>query len=149
MSTAAATAPVIEDTTVDHTADIAAITQVIANAQRAFNTNDAELMAADYAANASAGNAVGMVMHGADTVRAASEAGLAGFLKDQFVRYDIADITFPRADVALVHKLARETTATGELVDQDPAMVALYVLIKENGRWWTIARHNTPIPRAD
>ncbi|MRH86697.1 SgcJ/EcaC family oxidoreductase [Nocardia sp. SYP-A9097] len=149
MSRAGATAPVIEDTTVDHTADITAITQVIANSQQAFNANDAELMAADYAANASAGNAVGMVMHGADAVRAASEVGLAGFLKNQYVRYDIADITFPRPDIALVHKLARETTATGELVDQEPAMVALYVLAKEHGRWWTIARHNTPIPRAD
>ncbi|WP_067572248.1 SgcJ/EcaC family oxidoreductase [Nocardia acidivorans] len=148
MSTAATTAPVIEDASVDHTADIAAITRVIANAQQAFNTNDPNLMAADFAANASAGNAVGMVLRGAEAVRAASEAGLAGFLKDQFVRYDITDITFPRPDMALVHKVARETTATGELLDQDPAMVALYVLLKENGRWWTIARHNTPIPRA-
>ncbi|WP_330185058.1 SgcJ/EcaC family oxidoreductase [Nocardia sp. NBC_01503] len=149
MSTAATTAPVIEDTGVDHTADTAAITQVIANAQQAFNTDDPNLMAADFAANASVGNAVGTVLYGAEAVRVASAAGLAGFLKDQFVRYDIADISFPRPDMALVHKVARATTATDELVDQDPAMVALYVLLKENGRWWTIARHNTPVPRAD
>ncbi|MGX1806674.1 SgcJ/EcaC family oxidoreductase [Nocardia sp. NPDC055321] len=143
------TAPVIEDTGVDHTADIAAIEQIIANAQTAFNGNDAELLTADFAANAAVGNAVGRVMHGVDTVREASRAGFAGFLKDEYARYDVADITFVRTDLALAHKLAYETTPAGELLHPEPAMVALYVLVKENGRWWTVARQNTLIPRAE
>ena len=148
MNAAHTTAPVIEDTSVDHTADIAAIEQIIATAQTAFNTKDAELLTADYAENAIVGNAVGVVMHGAAAMREAAYAGFAGFLKDQYAQYDVTGITFIRPDMALAHKAARATTATGELIDADHAMVALYVLVKENGRWWTVARHNTLVPRA-
>ncbi|WP_062993478.1 SgcJ/EcaC family oxidoreductase [Nocardia anaemiae] len=140
--------PVVADTTVDHTDDIAAIEQIIANAQTAYNTNDAELMTADFTANAAVVNAVGALMVGKDALLEANRRGLAGFLKDQYVRYEVVDIVFLRPDIAIAHKLARATTAEGELIDLDHAMIALYVLVKENGRWWTAARQNTLIPQA-
>ncbi|NNH71605.1 SgcJ/EcaC family oxidoreductase [Nocardia uniformis] len=146
--TAHVTAPVIEDNTVDHTADRAAIERIIGTVQTAFNTNDAELLVSDLAQNALVGNAVGMLAQGRDAVHAASEIGFAGFLKDQYARYDIKSIVFPQPNTALAHKVAYETTADGELVDTEPAMIALYVLVKENGRWWVVARQNTLIPRA-
>lgn len=43
-------------------------------------------------------------------------------------------------------RAARATTADGTLIDRDPAMVALYVLVREGGRWWVAARQNTPVP---
>nr|WP_238846447.1 hypothetical protein [Nocardia terpenica] len=49
--------------------------------------------------------------------------------------------------MALAHKTARAITADGKPIDIEPAMVALYVLTKENGRWWIAARQNTPVPR--
>ncbi|MEV4125054.1 SgcJ/EcaC family oxidoreductase [Nocardia sp. NPDC049707] len=140
--------PVVADTTVDHTADITAIEQIIATVETAYNTNDAELMTADFTANAAVVNAVGALMVGKDALLAANRQGLAGFLKDQYVRYEVADIVFLRPDIAIAHKLARATTAEGELIDIDHAMIALYVLVKENGRWWTAARQNTLIPQA-
>ncbi|MCC3317154.1 SgcJ/EcaC family oxidoreductase [Nocardia africana] len=140
--------PAVEDTTTDHAADVAAIEQLIADVETGYNTNDAELMVSGFTANASAGNAVGMVITGYDSLLEAAERGLAGFLKNEYVRYDVGDIGFLRPDVAVVHKVARATTAEGELIDKDPAMVALYVLVKENHRWWVAARHNTPVPKA-
>ncbi|NKX87886.1 MULTISPECIES: SgcJ/EcaC family oxidoreductase [Nocardia] len=138
--------PVVDDDTVDHTADIAAIRRIVADTQTAYNTNDAELMTAPFAANAVVGNAVGMVLRGRDALLDANRRGLAGFLADEYVRYDVTDITFLRPDVAIAHKEARATTADGTLIDTDPAMVALYVLVKENDRWWVSARQNTLVP---
>lgn len=149
MSTETFQPPVVGDSTIDHTADIAAIEQIISNVETAYNTNDAELMTADFTANASVVNAVGALMVGRDALLAANRAGLAGFLKDQYVRYQVTDITFLRPDVAIAHKVARATTADGALIDTDPAMIALYVLVKEDGRWWTAARQNTLIPEAE
>ncbi|MET8870623.1 SgcJ/EcaC family oxidoreductase [Nocardia sp. NPDC004604] len=140
--------PMVEDNTVDHADDIAAIEQIIANVQTAYNTNDAELMTADFTANAAVVNAVGALMVGKDALFEANRQGLAGFLKDQYVRYDVADIVFLRPDIAIAHKVARATTADGALIDLDHAMIALYVLVKENGRWWTAARQNTLVPQA-
>ncbi|MFQ6330566.1 SgcJ/EcaC family oxidoreductase [Nocardia sp. CWNU-33] len=148
MDTATFQPPVVEDATVDHTADIAAIEQIITDTQTAYNTNDAELMTSHFTANAVAGNAVGMLIAGTEALLDANRQGLAGFLKDEYVRYDVTDIVFLRADVAIAHKVARATTADGELIDTDPAMVALYVLVKQEGRWWTAARQNTLVPLA-
>ena len=50
---------------------------------------------------------------------------------------------FVRPDVALVRKHARAITAEGEPLDLDHSMSALYVLTKEEGRWWIAARQNT------
>ncbi|MEU6558813.1 SgcJ/EcaC family oxidoreductase [Nocardia nova] len=139
--------PLVEDTTIDHVGDIAAIEQLITDVETGYNTNDAELMVSGFTANASAGNAVGMVITGYNSLLDAAERGLEGFLKNEYVRYDVSDIEFLRPDIAVAHKVARATTAEGELIDHDPAMVALYVLVKENARWWVAARHNTPVPK--
>lgn len=140
--------PVVEDRSIDHTADIAAIHAIIADTQTAMNTNDAELLAAPYTANASVGNAVGGVIHGHDAVLETTRRGLAGFLKNEHVRYDVTEVSFLRPDVAFARKQARATTADGTLIDTEPAMIALYVLVKESGKWWTAARQNTLVPPA-
>ncbi|MBF6256659.1 SgcJ/EcaC family oxidoreductase [Nocardia farcinica] len=133
----------------DHTADITEIRRIIERVETAYNTNDAELMTADFTPDATVVNAVGTRISGRAALLAANRAGLAGFLKDQYVRYDVTDIVFLRPDVALAHKVARATTADGGLIDREPAMIALYVLIRENGRWWTAARQNTLVPHKD
>ncbi|MBL1076658.1 SgcJ/EcaC family oxidoreductase [Nocardia sp. 2] len=148
MSTAKSEAPVIADDSVDHTADRAAIAQVIRNVETAYNTNDAELMVADLAENAVVGNAMGVLQRGREAVLEASRAGLAGFLKDEYVRYEVLEIAFLRPDVAIAHKGARATTAEGQPIDRDDAMRALYVLVKQDGRWWVSARQNTLVPQA-
>ncbi|WP_428846881.1 SgcJ/EcaC family oxidoreductase [Nocardia terpenica] len=82
MSTTDIEAPIVEDNSVDHSQDRAAIEAVIATVETAYNTNDADLMVQDVARNAVIGNAVGALQYGRDAVLEASRAGLAGFLKD-------------------------------------------------------------------
>lgn len=146
MESKTVTPPVLANTTEDHTEDIALIEQIIRNVETAYNTNDAELMVADFAADASAVNAAGVLITGREALLEASLRGVAGFLKDQFVRYELADITFLRSDVAIAHKVARAVTASGDPIDIDHSMIALYVLVKKDGRWWTAARQNTLVP---
>ncbi|MEV6323441.1 SgcJ/EcaC family oxidoreductase [Nocardia sp. NPDC051787] len=147
MSATAFTPPLVEDTTADHTDDVAAIRQIIANAETAFNTNDADLLTGDFTANAAVVNAAGTLITGFDALLDANRRGLAGFLKDQYARYEVADITFLRPDVAIAHKRAWATTADGEPLDNDHAMIALYVLVKQGNRWYTAARQNTLVPK--
>lgn len=146
MSATAFERPVVADRTADHAADIAAIRQLVTDVETGYNTNDAELMVSGFTADAAAGNAVGAIVSGYDALLDAARYGLAGFLADEHVRYEVTDIVFLRPDIAIAHKAARAVTAQGEPIDRDPAMVALYVLVREDGRWWVAARQNTPVP---
>jgi uncharacterized protein (TIGR02246 family) len=127
--------------------DIEEIKQVIADVERGFNTNDAALMNKHLTPDAAVVNVMGIRLVGVEDIMAASEAGLAGPLRDQYARYEVRDVRFVRPDVALVHKEAFATTADGEPIDLDHAMNALYVLVKDNGRWSVTARQNTLVPR--
>ena len=141
-------APHIEDSTTDHTADIAAIRQVITDAERAFNSNDADLLVEHFAENATAVGVTGVQLDAREAVLAASKALFAGALRDQRARYELADVLFVRPDVALAHKHATALDGAGRPVSVGHAMTALYVLVREHGRWWVAARQNTLVPAA-
>lgn len=127
--------------------DIEEIRQIVADVEQGFNTNDAELMNRHFTADAAVVNAVGVRIVGREALLAASEAGLAGPLRDQYARYELRDVTFLRPDVALAHKEAFAITEDGSPIDLDHAMNALYVLVKEDGRWWVAARQHTLVSR--
>jgi uncharacterized protein (TIGR02246 family) len=146
MSPAGHAPPTIEDTSTDHAADVAAIGQVIADIQTGFNTNDPDLSVAHFTRNASAVNVMGVQVTGWDALLEAHRSGLAGNLRDQSARYELSDIVFVRPDVAVAHKRAWAIGPDGEDLDIDHAMVALYVLVKEDARWWIAARQNTLAP---
>ncbi|PXY21024.1 SgcJ/EcaC family oxidoreductase [Prauserella muralis] len=135
--------PTAADATAGTETDIAAIRQIVADTETAFNTNDPDLLSAHFARDANVVNAAGVRLSGRSEIDEANRQGLAGFLRDQYARYDVADIVFLRPDVALAYKEARATTADGELIDLDHTMIALYVLVRQQGRWWIAARQNT------
>lgn len=137
--------PVIDDRTTDHTEDHAAIAALIADIQRGFNTNDADLLTSPLAANASTVNVVGMHTAGRDAALTASRAGLEGPLRDESAEYELADVVFVRPDVAVAHKRAW-AVENGRRSSTAPAMIALYVFVKQGGRWWVAARQNTACP---
>jgi uncharacterized protein (TIGR02246 family) len=149
MISSTTTAPTVEDTTTDHVRDAAAIEQVIADVQSGFNTNDPELSVRHFLANASAVNVVGVQLTGWDALLDANRVGLAGALRDEHARYEVNDIVFLRPDVAIAHKRAWATDPDGEPIDVDHTMVALYVFVREAGRWWIAARQNTLVPAAE
>ncbi|GLY64057.1 SgcJ/EcaC family oxidoreductase [Amycolatopsis taiwanensis] len=127
--------------------DIEEIKQIIADVERGFNTNDAALMNKHLAPDAAVVNVVGARLAGLAEIMASSEQGLAGPLRDQYARYVVRDVRFVRPDVALAYKEAYAITADGGPIDSDHTMCALYVLVKENGRWLITARQNTLVPR--
>ncbi len=130
------------DHTEDHAEDRAAIARLVADVQDAFNANDPDLGVAHFAADASAVDVRGRVVDGADALLEAHRAGYAGPLRDQFASYDLADVAFLRPDVALARVLATATDADGRALTVGHAMVATYVLVREEGRWWIAARQN-------
>ena len=133
----------MQQTDTRHADDVAAIERIIGDIEAGFNRRDPELAVAHFADDATATSATGVRITGREALLNAHRLGYAGFLKDQYVRYTIAGITFLRPDVALVQKEARATTPEGDLIDLDHAMVALYVLAKDGDRWLIAARANT------
>lgn len=135
--------PTIQDTSVDHSADEAAIRQVIASVEAGFNAKDAALMNQPMSQNASVVNVHGMQFTGWDAIQDVSLRGLAGSLVDEYVRYSLIDLVFLRPDVAIAHKQAVATTAEGQVIEGEQTMIGLYVLVKEGGSWWVASRQNT------
>jgi uncharacterized protein (TIGR02246 family) len=126
-------------------ADVAAIERVIADIEVGFNTKDPELSVAHFAPDATAVSVDGTLIAGREALLAAHRAAYAGPLRDQYARYELADVAFPRPDVAVAHKRARATTSAGEPLDVGHAMIALYVFVREDGRWLVAARQNTVV----
>jgi uncharacterized protein (TIGR02246 family) len=124
-------------------ADIAAIAGVIADVERGFNTKDAELSVAHFLPDATAVGVRGELVTGRDALLEAHRAGYAGPLRDMYVRYELGDVRFLRPDVAVAYKHATATTREGEPLDVGHAMISLYVLVHDDGRWRIAARHNT------
>lgn len=141
--------PTVEDRTQGHEDDIAAIALVVADIETGFNANDPDLSVAHFIQNASAVTATGVQLTGREALLDANRRGLAGPLRDEHAHYELSDVVFLRPDVAIAHKHAWATDADGQLVDLGHAMVALYVLVKEGGRWWVAARQNTLVPPPD
>jgi uncharacterized protein (TIGR02246 family) len=138
--------PTISNDT-ERSEDIQAIRAVIADVERGLNTKDVDLAVEHFADDALVLNATGGVVSGSQAIADAHHVAFAGFLKEQHVRYEIGEIMFVRSDVAVALKHARATDATGQLIDLDPAMRALYVLVREGDRWWIAARSNTLVAR--
>lgn len=130
----------------DRTEDLAAVHAVIAETERAFNTHDPDLLVASMADDVVTVGVNGARLVGRAAVLEAARAGFAGPLRDQYARYEVAHVSFPRPDLALVHKDASATDPDGTPIGVGHAMRALYVLVREGGRWWVIARQNTLVP---
>jgi len=140
--------PTIQDRALDHAEDARAIRQLVADVETAMNTNDAALAVRHFAANAWAVGVTGARIVGHEALLEAHEKAFAGFLRNEYARYSLEDITFLNPDVAIAHARAQAADADGNPVGPDPAMVALYVFAKRNGRWWVVARQNTLVPES-
>lgn len=143
MTSPTDSAPTIFDRSIDHDRDVVEITTVIEDAERAFNTNDADLLVEHFAQDGDAVGVTGARLSGRDEILAVSRQLFDGPLHDQRARYVVDDIRFVGADVALCRKSAWAIDAEGNDLDVGHAMVALYVLVKREARWWIVARQNT------
>lgn len=126
--------------------DRAAIAALVADVEAGFNTNDPDLLISPFVENGTVVNVMGLQLDGRVAMLDNARTGLAGFLRDDRARYELVDLTFLRPDVAVGHKQGVAIGPDGEPIDVGHDMVALYVFVKEDGRWWVAARQNTLVP---
>jgi len=146
MTTTTSPRPLLARPTDGHDDDVAAIRAVVADVEAGFNGNDVDRATAHFAADAVSVGVTGAELVGIDAIVAAHRSLFAGVLADQHARYEVVDVAFVRPDVALARKHAWATDAEGTDLDVGHAMVALYVMVREEGRWWIAARQNTLAP---
>src|SRR5690349_13848474 len=127
--------------------DLRQIARIVTDTETAFNTHDADLLVAHFAADVTTVGVTGAVLRGRDEALETSRRLFAGPLADQYARYEVDEVRFLGDDVALVRKLATATDAEGVDLDLDHTMVAHYVLARRDGRWWVALRQNTLIAR--
>ena len=129
--------------------DWAAIESVLANVEDGFNTNDAELSCRDFTANARTITALGSRVAGVGrpfwtpTGPGSPDRSVTSTPATGWTTWCSCAPTSP-----LALKQAWATDASGTARTADPAMVALYVLVREQGRWWIAARANTLVQPA-
>ena len=129
----------------DRQTDVNALRAIIADVQRGFNDNDPELLVAHFAEDGTAVNVMGALLEDRESVLRSGRELLAGPLKDERARYDVRDIAFLTADVAIAHKTARAVNQSGADIDDRDTMIALYVFVRREDRWLIAARQNTLI----
>ena len=129
----------------DRQTDVEALRAIIADVQRGFNDNDPDLLAAHFTEDGTAVNVMGALLEGRESMVRTGRELLAGPLKDERARYDVRDIAFLTADVAIAHKTARAVNLGGADIDDRDTMIALYVFVRREDRWLIAARQNTLI----
>jgi uncharacterized protein (TIGR02246 family) len=127
--------------------DVEEIRRIVADIETGFNTKDAELAVRHFAEGGWSVGVTGVRIAGREALLDAHRSGLAGPLRDQYARYRVGEIAFLRPDVAIAQKYATATDPQGRATELDHTMIALYVLVKDGGRWQVAARQNTMAPR--
>ncbi len=105
---------------------------MIADIETAFNTNDPDLAVRHFTADASGVGVTGALLSGWPALFEAHRQAYAGPLRDQRARYDVAGVVFLRPD--------------DRVIEGGGAMIALYVLVKQDGRWWIAPPPEHPGP---
>lgn len=123
--------------------DSAALRRVVADVERGFNENDADLLVRHVAPDAVIVNARGAVLRGRAAVEAATRTGLAqGPLHTATAHYRLSDVALVGPDVAVAHKSAWSTVEDADS-GAPPEMNAHYTFVRREGRWWILRRQNT------
>jgi len=128
--------------------DAATLRDIVANVERGFNENDAELLIRDIAPDARIVNAVGAELIGREEIETSTrKALLRAHLRDATAHYRLDGIALLAPDVAVAHKRAWSTAEAADRGDA-PEMTALYVFARRDGRWWILRRQNTLVAAA-
>lgn len=121
----------------------AAVLRIVGNVERGFNTKDVDLLVADVADDAVMVSAVGTVLRGRTEVEDGTRTALrTPRLREGKAHYRVSDVAQLAPDVVVAHKSAWETPEQAD-AGETPAMNALYVLQRRDGRWWIVRRQNT------
>ena len=133
----------------DRRIDVAAIEAIIADHERAFNTKDADLLAAHFRERSWAVGVNGVEVEGRTALVEVAKRALAGPLAEGKARYRPGQVEFLGDDVAMCHMYATSITEQDKPTDPDPAMIALCVFRRDGDEWQVVARHNTLVQIPD
>jgi uncharacterized protein (TIGR02246 family) len=128
-----------------------AVDGFVAGLQAGIDSADAQTYNADFADDVMWGSPYGATVIGYDTLhsihRAMFERGVS--VAGPSSRYQIEHVMAPMPDVAIAQVRRVAMDADGQPIPTDDASVfsemAMYVLVRRDGRWWLTAGQNTPI----
>jgi uncharacterized protein (TIGR02246 family) len=128
-----------------------AVDVFVGGLQAGIDSADAEAYNADFAEDVMWGSPYGATLNGYDALhsihRGMFESGVA--VAGASSRYQTVHVMAPAPDVAIAHVRRAALDADGEPVPIDNASVfsemAMYVLVRRDGKWWLAAGQNTPI----
>jgi uncharacterized protein (TIGR02246 family) len=142
------------------TEDVRLIERVVVELERAWNAGDSAAFAAPFADDVDFVNVLGDHFRGRALVAAGHRRIFYTIYKGSRLTYEIENIRFPRADVAVVFTRARLMSRVGAAVD-DPRRAerrdgtmgeaqsrTTMVLTKESGEWRIEAFQNTKVAEA-
>ena len=128
-----------------------AVDGFVAGLQAGIDSADAPTYNADFADDVMWGSPYGATVIGYDTLhsihRGMFERGVA--VAGPSSRYQTVNVMSPTPDVAIAHVRRVAMDGDGQPIPMDDASVfsemAMYVLVRRDGRWWLAAGQNTPI----
>lgn len=128
-----------------------AVDEFVSGLQAGIEHADAETYNADFADDVMWGSPYGATVNGYDTLhsihRRMHQQGVA--VTGPASRYQTVHVMAPAPDVAIAHVRRIALDTDGEQIPIDDEMVfsemAMYVLVRRDGKWWLAAGQNTPI----
>lgn len=125
--------------------EIEAIKQVVAALQHAQQQELPDEFASLFRHDAIWTTGHGKLLTGRDEIAAFTRQVLPGAMKDATATYEVVHVLFIRPDVAAVKVRQRPVTLDGRPIADRNEGSPLYVMAKEDGRWWLVACQNTEV----
>jgi uncharacterized protein (TIGR02246 family) len=128
-----------------------AVDGFVAGLQAGIDSADAETYNADFADDVMWGSPYGATVIGYEALHAIHRGmfGQGVAVAGASSRYQTENVMAPAPDVAIAHVRRVALNTDGQPIPVDDATVfsemAMYVLVRRDGKWWLAAGQNTPI----
>jgi uncharacterized protein (TIGR02246 family) len=115
-----------------------AVQRLIDHLQQGFDTGDADVYDGMFAKDVLWGTPKGLVLEGYDVLNPIHHRMMQGTPVKPASRFELAQFVVPAPGVVVAQ--IRRTALNGGFSE-----MAMYVLIKQDDRWWLAAGQNTPV----
>lgn len=130
-------------------ADIARLTELVAVVQRTQRSEDVEGFLALFAPDAVWVNGAGRRLTGLDEIAEFTREALPGGMAGLSVRYEVANVRFLAADVAVTGVDQEYLTVDGQSFSPRREGRPTYVWARRDGDWRIVQGQNTGVAQAD